>query len=239
MPIQRFTIIIILSLLLRCLLLIWGEYQDHFTSLPYTDIDYIIVSDAAKCIIYPQFPGCTKAIGVLNVNVQGIGDPYARITYRYTPLLAILAIPNILLHPIALKFMLVSSDLLVGTLLYYLHPQSIHYITGIWLLNPIIANISTRGSTESILGLIVISILVLAKQRRWDTMAIVFGLAVHFKLYPIIYGSSLLATLSTTTSSSTTSSKSWFRSIVNRRQIRFGVISFISFMGLNTIMYLM
>src|SRR5260370_8141635 len=66
------------------------------------------------------------------------------------------------------------------------------WLTALWLLNPMPANISTRGSAESFLGLIVISTLAFAIRGRMDAAAIFLGLATHFKIYPFIYGASLL-----------------------------------------------
>lgn len=61
---------ILVGLILRLLILRF---------LNYTDIDYFVYSDGAKYIL------------------QG-GSPYDRHTYRYTPILGYMMIPNIIFH---------------------------------------------------------------------------------------------------------------------------------------------
>ena len=65
-------------------------------------------------------------------------------------------------------------------------------LTAMWLLNPMPANISTRGSAESLLGTLVIATLALAVRRKWLACAVLLGASVHWKIYPLIYAGSLL-----------------------------------------------
>lgn len=222
------------SAFLHIILLVWGTYQDRVGPVKYTDVDYFVFSDAARCLLSSLHPDCTLAQGPLSPGF--IGDPYSRDTYRYTPLLALLATPNIFLHPAFAKILFSVADLIVGYLLYTLlryrgltSKSASNYVGFVWLANPIIANISTRGSAESILGVMVVALLSLAERKRWNWTAVVFGLAVHFKVYPIIYGSSLLAAMSL----------SGGKLRLERVHIRFALISFASFMTLNAIMYSM
>jgi len=69
------------SALLRALLILWGVVQDHLLRVPYTDVDYKVFTDAARLV------------------VQG-RSPFERSTYRYSPLLAYLVVPNVLVTPI-------------------------------------------------------------------------------------------------------------------------------------------
>ena len=62
----------------------------------------------------------------------------------------------------------------------------------IWLLNPMVATISTRGSSESLLGVMVVALLWAVTHRRIKLAGVLLGLAVHFKIYPFIYGASIL-----------------------------------------------
>ncbi|KAL9576466.1 MAG: hypothetical protein Q9212_007071, partial [Teloschistes hypoglaucus] len=62
----------------------------------------------------------------------------------------------------------------------------------IWLLNPMVANISTRGSSEGLLGVMIIALLWAVLQRRIIVAGILLGLSVHFKIYPFIYGPSII-----------------------------------------------
>ena len=65
----------------------------------------------------------------------------------------------------------------------------------IWLLNPMVATISTRGSSEGLLGVMVVALLWAVTKRRVILAGVLLGLAVHFKIYPFIYGVSILWSL--------------------------------------------
>ncbi|EST09968.1 Mannosyltransferase, DXD [Kalmanozyma brasiliensis GHG001] len=99
-----------------------------------------------------------------------VGDPYARPTYRYTPFLAAV------LSPIHLfgwtnfgKYVFAASDLLCAVLMWLIldgrRPQGsyagayVHLPGLLWILNPMVAQISTRGSSEALVGLFVLSFL--------------------------------------------------------------------------------
>ena len=227
---------------LRIVLLGWGSYQDQVSAVKYTDVDYFVFTDAAACLAFPASPDCSLATGPLrNFLPLRMGDPYARDTYRYTPILAFLALPNVLLHPISAKLLFATADLIVGYLLYaQLLRRGIgerfarRSVAVIWLLNPIIANISTRGSAESILGLLVVGTLVLLERGRLDAAAVLFGLAVHFKIYPVIYGSSVFVFI--TRQAQLDGSKRW-GGVFTASHVRFGVLSFATFMSLNLVMF--
>lgn len=69
------TVLLQLATVVRIALILYGEWQDTRVDVSYTDVDYLVYSDAAQSI-------CDG------------GSPYARSTYRYTPLLAWLLVPN-------------------------------------------------------------------------------------------------------------------------------------------------
>lgn len=229
-----------LAAVLRVALLAWGSYQDAHSPVPYTDVDYYVFSDAAACILNPANPLCSPAKGPWGASV-GLGDPYARATYRYTPLVALLLVPNEWVHPAFGKVLFALADLVVGCLLYRLLVRrrredastAANAVAAIWLLNPIIANISTRGSSESIVGAVVVSTLALAVQGKWNATAALFGLAVHLKIFPFMYGSSLIAAIVAARTAKPT------RAAVIGRLARFGAISLACFMTLNTACYLL
>jgi GPI mannosyltransferase 1 subunit M len=121
-------------------------------------------------------------------------SPYARSTYRYTPLLAVLFSP-IQLHPLAGKLIITLSSLLTSYLLSSptLSPSFLPHF--IWSLNPFVLNINTRGSAESTLVVLLVLSLVLFKRGNQVLAAIVWGVSVHWKIYPIVYGAAFLAML--------------------------------------------
>lgn len=215
--------------------------QDATSAVKYTDIDYVVFTDAARCLVSPALSTCARATGPL--SPASIGDPYSRATYRYTPLLALILTPNILMHPAFGKVLFSACDLLIAVLLHDLilrrgrsgrsgptsSATATKIVSIVWLLNPIIANISTRGSAESVLGVLVVAALAAAEAAKWDQAAVWFGLAVHFKVYPIIYGASIYAAISS-------GERGWGR-WMSVRHVRFGIVSGAVFGALNAVMY--
>ncbi|KAI8808250.1 PIG-M-domain-containing protein [Cladochytrium replicatum] len=182
----------------------------------FTDIDYVVFTDAAR-------------------SVAKGGSPYARATYRYTPLLSFMMLPNVApvfpnFSKIALKMLwgiespdtdwiavpgfgkllFVFCDLISGYLIYDIlllrlrakekmdtkgsepiKSRSAHanalIFSSLWLLNPFVATISTRGSAESVMSALCLGTLGLLLRKRITAAAVVYGIAVHFKIYPIIH----------------------------------------------------
>lgn len=198
------TKVLISATTLRLLLLIYGTWQDTHSALKYTDIDYAVFTDAARYVARGE-------------------SPYARATYRYTPLLAWLLYPTSWAEGASAsglgvglgtetlwfsfgKILFSLSDILAGWLVYRLlvegsgghghgrqmnPPKALCYVSGAWLLNPMVANISTRGSSEGLLGVLV-SGLLWAVLSGWVGLAgFLLGLGVHFKIYPFVYGVSV------------------------------------------------
>ncbi|KAG8708448.1 GPI mannosyltransferase 1 [Ceratobasidium sp. 394] len=244
---------------LRLALITYGDYHDRHSSLKYTDIDYRVFSDASHFLSHPS-DGNTAAGFIPHVLSWSLGDPYTRSTYRYTPILALLTLPNEFLHPAFGKGVFVACDLLVGYLLYRIFlrvmqaPSSgpkplagsnpapepdtsvnyqrlaITWVGALWLLNPMVANISTRGSAESVLGAMVVSTLSLVLSNHLDWAAILLGLSVHFKIYPVIYGASILAWIDR---------QAPLNRPFTKKRIRFAAISALTFAILNAVMYSM
>jgi len=254
-----FPALLVLGGLLRFILIIYGVYHDTTHSLKYTDVDYYVYSDASSYIFSKSnllASGPLAKYIAEKWNIY-IGDPYSRATYRYTPLLALLLLPNDL-QPLFGKFLFASADLGIALLLYKSlttpwacspslsssnqatittsnrkgsgvasQRQAKVLVASVWLLNPFVANISTRGSSESLLGLMILLFLSLLQQGKETSSAILFGLAVHFKIYPVIYAPSVLAYLAR------------HGQLLNWRQAKFAIVSFATFMLLNLSMYAM
>lgn len=185
-------LVFVVSIFLRIVLLVYGRWQDAHSPVKYTDIDYLVFTDAARFVARGR-------------------SPYERATYRYTPLLAWL------LYPTTWggwwfefgKVVFALGDVVTGYLIYLIlrqHGSDGHAsglgtersmkLASIWLLNPMVANISTRGSSEGLLAVMVVALLWAALQRRLAAAGCLLGLGVHFKIYPFIYAASIFWWLS-------------------------------------------
>lgn len=164
----------VISCLLRFSLILYGEWQDKHFAVKFTDIDYHVFTDAAQHI------------------TEG-DSPYLRPTYRYSPLLALLLTPNHYLFFSFGKILFVLCDLATGWLIYCILTlrhvsEKLKIIScACWLLNPLTATVSSRGNAESLLSVLVLSCLYLVMTRRLLLSAVMFGLSVHMKIFPIIY----------------------------------------------------
>lgn len=201
------------GLLIRIILIFYSEIQDKYAEVPFTDIDYKVLSDGAR--------------HVLNSH-----SPFERHTYRYTPLLAYLLLPNLIwvqwfgkalfsiidvVIALIIKRILVSElhatfranasailkrnkHLAVHTKKNIRLPQKYEGIAEIsalfWLYNPMSAVISTRGNGDSISTFLIL-VTIYFLQESWVTqknpLLLVFisgifhGLAIHFRLYPMAF----------------------------------------------------
>lgn len=178
------------AILLRLILLVYGAWQDAKSAVKYTDIDYMVFTDAAR-------------------YVAGGASPYARDTYRYTPLLAWLLTPTAWSAPGSGtsglffhfgKVLFALSDVLAGWLMSKsltsgsgtMDAPTARKYASVWLLNPMVANISTRGSSEGLLCVLVVALLWAMLRGRVTLAGVLLGLSVHFKIYPFVYGAAIV-----------------------------------------------
>jgi GPI mannosyltransferase 1 subunit M len=177
-------------------------------------------------------------------------SPYARSTYRYTPLLALILTPNEWLHQSFGKYLFALCDIVNGSIIYHILVNHIlpfseptrdknaseqderrerdklaTIYSALHLLNPMVFSISTRGSSESILVVFVLLTLHCALSDRWYLAAVMLGVSTHWKIYPLVYGAACLAVVGGTSSRSHAS----FSTYVNKKSIMFGVVSASSF----------
>ncbi|KAK7999575.1 GPI mannosyltransferase [Apiospora arundinis] len=179
--------------------------------LLYTDIDYLVFTDAAR-FTFPSSPSSSSSSS--SSFLSGLlpqGSPYDRETYRYTPLLAYLLWPTTPAAAASLpgprvlwaswgKILFAAADLAAGYLLVAIlrkhrglsGPRALRYAGAIWLLNPMVAAISTRGSSEGLLGVLVAALLWAVLERRVVLAGLLLGLGVHFKIYPFIYAPAIV-----------------------------------------------
>ncbi|KAG4304114.1 hypothetical protein PORY_002478 [Pneumocystis oryctolagi] len=166
--------VFIIGGLLRLFFLVYGYWHDSQSSVKYTDIDYSVFTGAAE----------------LAYNRRSV---YDRETYRYTPLLAWLLIPNVMGFPYFGKILFSICDLIAGylmknILIFYKHSRKkINIYTATWLWNPFVIVISTRGNAESMIGMGVLLCLWVALSKRPFLTGCLLGIVIHLKLYAIIY----------------------------------------------------
>ena len=91
-----------LSAIFRVILILYGEWQDAHMEVRYTDVDYIVFSDAASLV------------------ASGF-SPYQRTTYRYSPLLAFLLLPNHFIHHSWGKFLFSSAGIYLSFFNFFTH----------------------------------------------------------------------------------------------------------------------
>uniref|UniRef100_A0A5B7A639 GPI mannosyltransferase 1 n=1 Tax=Davidia involucrata TaxID=16924 RepID=A0A5B7A639_DAVIN len=178
----NFHSLLLFSAVLRLFLIIYGEWQDAHMEVRYTDVDYLVFSDAASLMVSGK-------------------SPYKRSTYRYSPLIAFLLMPNSIIHRSWGKFLFSASDLLVG---WFIHtilklrrvPENLcTYSVMVWLLNPFTFTIGTRGNCEPIVCAMVLWIIICLMNGNLLQAALWYGLVVHLRIYPIIYALPIILVL--------------------------------------------
>ncbi|KAG0497568.1 hypothetical protein HPP92_002001 [Vanilla planifolia] len=172
------------SVILRLLLLLYGEWQDSHMEVRYTDVDYLVFSDAAAL-------------------VSAARSPFERSTYRYSPILAFLLVPNSIVHRSWGKLLFSAADLFVGVFIYRILKErcvpekSRLWCVAAWLFNPFTFTIGTRGNCEPIVCAVVLWIIICLMNGKVFQAAFWYGLVVHFRIYPIIYALPFVIVLNT------------------------------------------
>eukprot|EP00892_Ulva_mutabilis_P011856 jgi/Ulvmu1/9042/UM005_0135.1 len=244
------TAVIAGAAVLRMILIVYGIWQDAHASVRYTDIDYDVFTDAAKF-------------------VHEGGSPYERATFRYTPLLAYLMLPNISVHIAFGKVLFAAADIAVALLVQQMVMQTCAYTKVsplktqrlvqiallAWLFNPYTATISTRGNGDSLVVLMQLGVLKLLRTSHIVSgvpigaisvasatagqgalcLALaggVYGLLVHWRVFPVIYGPSLMLYLWTITTRAPHRLATWVKHC-----LVFGVPAMAVFCGLGVYFY--
>mmetsp|Transcript_8911 Transcript_8911/g.23137 ORF Transcript_8911/g.23137 Transcript_8911/m.23137 type:complete len:416 (-) Transcript_8911:28-1275(-) len=179
-----------LAALLRLVLVAVAELQDRLAEVPYTDVDYRVFSEAAESVALGLSP--------YSGRTELLREDATR--YRYTPLLAYLLVPNIWFHRTWGKLLFSGLDLAAGrVLLIWLRAHAggdfgtICAGVCLWLFNPFCFTIATRGSGESVVILMIYGCFAALHMRRDVPLAaVLFGLATHWRLYPVVFALPIL-----------------------------------------------
>ncbi|ESO90830.1 hypothetical protein LOTGIDRAFT_217696 [Lottia gigantea] len=218
-------IYLLAALLIRLGLVGYGEWQDRNMVLKFTDVDYQVFTDAAKFVHQGE-------------------SPYNRATYRYTPILAFILTPNIFLSPIFGKLVFVICDVITGYLIYrimkhvrYSTQQAIIY-SSMWLFNPLPIAVSARGNAESVMTMLVLLTMMSLYHENVLLTAILYGLTVHFKIYPITYALTIYLCLSPKIVHRDTFSRKLIKLLLpNKRRLVFGIVSVLTLSVLTVVFY--
>ncbi|XP_062842017.1 GPI mannosyltransferase 1 [Trichomycterus rosablanca] len=212
------------AFVVRLFCICFGIYQDKTLVVKYTDIDYHVFTDASSFVMQGK-------------------SPYNRSTYRYTPLLAWLLLPNIYLTPHFGKLLFVICDILSGVLLYKilslrgLSSYTACCFCAVWLLNPLSVGVTTRGNSDTLLSYLVLFTLHCLKQNRLIVAASLYGLSLHMKIYTVIYALPIALFIS-----SKDNCKEILRTcqrLFSRDLFKFVAVAGAVFFGLNLIFYYM
>lgn len=134
----------------------------------YTDIDYIVYSDAAQ-YVYENL------------------SPYRRTAYRYSPLLAWLLVPNVFFRDFG-KIIFCLFDILCYNLVSKLLVSTCSEgVPSLWSLNPVSISLCIRGSSDSISNYFMFLLLYFFKRKQLFIAGLIYGFLLHFRIYPIIY----------------------------------------------------
>lgn len=171
---MKFTKHCAIGLIIRLSFIYYGTYQDAISEVQYTDVDYKVFTDAARYLLNGE-------------------SPYKRHAYRYSPIIGLFLLPNLLIHLEFGKFLFSVCDIFSTYFIYKIlrlegctENESIKWSL-FWLYNPLSIIITTRGNADSLAALLVLATLYLYKKDNLLAAGIVHGLAVHFRLYPIVF----------------------------------------------------
>ncbi|XP_014354975.2 GPI mannosyltransferase 1 [Papilio machaon] len=174
---------LIAGIAIRLGLIVYGDYHDNNYDVGYTDVDYKVFTDAARHVLAGK-------------------SPYARHTYRYSPIIAYLLIPNILLHKYFGKILFSVFDILLTIILKILVENQLkskeggrisNYCSYFWLYNPLSIAISTRGNADSVsCFFIILSIFFLQTDKvkgliKYVLSGILLGISIHLRIYPLAF----------------------------------------------------
>lgn len=169
---------LLVGFVIRLILVFYAAVHDYFIGhIKFTDVDYHVFNNGSKALFAGK-------------------SPYDDEEYRYSPIVALIFLPNVL-NPYIGKLMIIIADVLCGYLQYTINIQqgtqrlySKAFLL-LWLFNPFTISISARGSFEPMLVLLILTFLYSLVNNLNTFGGMMYGLAIHLKLYPIIYSGAL------------------------------------------------
>lgn len=170
------------AFVVRLILVAYSNYHDNNFNVSYTDVDYKVFTDAARHV------------------VDG-NSPYDRHTYRYTPFIAWLLIPNVLWFREFGKVVFSAFDILVAVLIrHHLVREGSSATTArrcayLWLYNPLAIVISTRGNADSLAVFFVLLVSYYIQKDDCLMAGIAHGFSIHLRLYPLAFSLSMYLAL--------------------------------------------
>lgn len=173
-----------IGLAIRIVLILYSSFHDVHFEVPYTDIDYKVFTDAAK-------------------HVYDGESPYKRHTYRYSPIMAFLLLPNIILGNHAGKILFAFFDIFIAIAIKKIVECQLGikkttdmvstYCALFWLYNPMSIAISTRGNADSIpcffviLSIYFLQTDVVKSLYKYVLAGSFLAVAIHLRLYPLAF----------------------------------------------------
>lgn len=229
---------LLIGLLVRMALILYGDYHDLNYDVPYTDVDYKVFTDASRHVLDGK-------------------SPYNRHTYRYSPLIVYLMIPNILISNNFGKIIFSFFDLFLTVAVKKLVDYNVSgsgfknervsiFSSLFWLYNPLSIAISTRGNADSIpCFLIVLSLMFLQTDLvqsmfKYAISGFFLGLSIHLRLYPIFFSFPMYLSLAKyDIDRKTTLNQGLYKLLPNKNQIILALSCLSSLLILTYSMYLM
>ena len=149
--------------------------------LRYTDVDYDVLRDGAAAMV-----------------AGAAGGPYARATFRYSPLLALPLVGDVAAAGLPVgKVVFALVDVALGARVEALlrarglsANRAAALAAAGWYLNPVALNLCTRGSGDAAVAALVAGALVAAATpglRGAAAAGAGLGLAAHARLYPVVH----------------------------------------------------
>lgn len=107
----------------------------------------------------------------------------------------------------------------------------------VWFYNPITVAIASRGNAESVMACLVLAFVYSFKRRAYLQAGFIYGLAIHFKIYPITYA--LVIFFNLIDLQNISFSVQWFKSklIFNYNLIEFAFTSLVTLSSLTWFFY--